>query len=229
MAWQKVKSRVVVGIILILIGTLFVLRNYDIFLFPIDYFEWEYFFILFGLLLFVLSDNKTAGIIFLAIGLFNLVPGLWPLIFVFIGLSIIFRKKGYGSCLHKSKVPFNSTSIKDDNSKDFLEDVNVFGGGTKVVNTDNFKGGSTVSIFGGSEVNLMGSKLAEGTNQLEVTAIFGGSSFIVPADWKVEIDVLAIFGGFSDKRRKDPNIVYDQNKVLLVKGLVLFGGGEIKN
>jgi predicted membrane protein len=229
MAWQKVKSRIVVGIILVLMGIVYLLRNYDIFLFPVDFLTWEYFFILFGLLLFVLSDNKTAGIVFLAIGLFNLVPGLWPLIFVIIGLYIIMKRKGSRSSYHKKDFQGDPNISASENSNDFLEDVNIFGGGTKIINTDNFKGGSVVSIFGGSDINLMGSKLADGEQSLEVTAIFGGSTLIIPSEWKVELDVISIFGGFGDKRRKDPNIVYDQNKVLVVKGLVLFGGGEIKN
>jgi len=40
--------------------------------------------------------------------------------------------------------------------------------------------------------------------------------------------LVPIFGGFSDKRIKDPNRVYEEDKLLLIKGLVLFGGGEIK-
>ena len=52
---------------------------------------------------------------------------------------------------------------------------------------------------------------------------------IVPTDWKIEHDVMAIFGCLGDKRRKDPNMVYDDKKVLFIKGFVLFGGGEIKN
>ncbi len=229
MAWHKVKSRIVVGIILVLIGIVYLLRNYDIFLFPIDFLTWEYFFIVFGLLLFVLSDNKTAGIVFLAIGLFNLVPGLWPLIFVIIGLYIIMKRKGSRSIYHNKYFKGDPNISSAEDSKDSLEDVNIFGGGTKIINTDNFKGGNVVSIFGGSEINLMGSKLADGEQSLEITAIFGGSTLIIPSEWKVELDVISIFGGYGDKRRKDPNIVYDQNKVLVVKGLVLFGGGEIKN
>lgn len=229
MAWHKVKSRIVVGIVLVIIGIIFLLKNYDVYLFPTDFITWEYFFILFGLLLFILSDNKTAGIVFLAIGLFNLVPGLWPLIFVVIGLYIILKKKGSRPFNHFKHFKSDPNFEIPEDGNNYLEDINVFGGGSKVINTDNFKGGSAVSIFGGSEINLMGSKLAEGENSLEITAIFGGSTLIAPSEWKIELDVLSIFGGFSDKRRKDPNIVYDENRVLVIKGLVLFGGGEIKN
>lgn len=229
MAWHKVKSSVVIGIILVLIGFVFLLRNYDIYLFPIDFLSWEYFFILFGVLLFVLSDNKTAGIIFIAIGLFNLVPELWPIIFIIIGGYILFKRRGSRSYFHQKYFKGEGSRNVDERANDFLEDVSIFGGGNKTINTDNFKGGSAVSIFGGSEINLYGSKLADGENTLEITAIFGGSTLIIPSEWKVELDVVSIFGGFSDKRRKDPNIVYDTSKVLIVKGLCLFGGGEIKN
>lgn len=229
MAWHKVKSSVVIGIILVLIGFVFLLRNYDIYLFPIDFLSWEYFFILFGVLLFVLSDNKTAGIIFMAIGLFNLVPELWPIIFIIIGGYILFKRRGSRSYFHQKYFKGEGSRNVDERANDFLEDVSIFGGGNKTINTDNFKGGSAVSIFGGSEINLYGSKLADGENTLEITAIFGGSTLIIPSEWKVELDVVSIFGGFSDKRRKDPNIVYDTSKVLIVKGLCLFGGGEIKN
>jgi predicted membrane protein len=226
MAWQKLKARVIIGILLIVIGGLFLLNNYDIFLFPFSEITWEYFFILFGLLLFSLSNNKTAGVIFIAIGLFNLVPELWPIVFILLGLYIILRSKRGASYFHSSETATGQTS---DAQKDFIEDVSIFGGGNKVYNISNFRGGQIVSIFGGSDINLTGSKLAEGDNSLEITAIFGGTTIIIPADWKVESDVLSIFGGFSDKRRKDPNLIQEPGKTLMIKGFVLFGGGEIKN
>ncbi len=226
MAWHQVKTRVIIGILLIILGVIFVFRNLDIYLFPIELFSWEYFFILFGLLLFFLANNKTAGSVFIVIGLFNLVPELWPLIFVFIGLHIILRKRDHHTRRSESNIGTGDTASK---AKDYFDDVSIFGGGSKVFHTDNFKGGTVVSIFGGSEINLTQCKLAEGENILDITAIFGGSTILVPSDWKVEVDVLPIFGGFGDNRRKDPNVVYGQNKILIVKGLVIFGGGEIKN
>ncbi|MEW6193876.1 MAG: LiaF domain-containing protein [Bacteroidota bacterium] len=227
MAWHQVKTRVIIGILLILLGTLFVLRNLDIYFIPDELISWQYFFILFGLLLFFLANNKTAGAIFIALGLFNLVPELWPLVFVFIGLYIILRRRDH----HIKRVNFTHHVANEpqDKTQDYCDDVSIFGGGSKVFFSDNFRGGTIVSIFGGSEINLTQCKLVDGENILDITAIFGGSTILVPTDWKVEVDVLPIFGGFSDKRRKDPNIAYQPGKILIVKGLVIFGGGEIKN
>lgn len=223
METPKLHGRVIIGILLIILGALFVMRNYEILDFPYEYFTWEYFFILIGLLFFLLSRNKTAGVVLIAIGLFNLVPELWPLLLVLIGLYIIFGRKGK---FRYSPSPVEPGQPRDSN--DYFESISIFGGGSKIVNSDNFKGGSIVSIFGGSEINLTNSKLAEGENNIEITAVFGGTTLIVPSDWNVELDILPIFGGFGDKRMKDPNKKIQEGRKLLIKGIVLFGGGEIK-
>lgn len=257
-----VRTRIVIGFLLIIIGVLFILNNYGIEIIPSDFLTWEFLFILFGLLLFILSKNKVAGIIFISIGLFNLFPELWPLIFVLLGILIIFRRKNYNEAKYwkdqlkhylwesiplekdhykfakqsvnftqfASKSKFQSEEKTDYKSRnEFIEEISIFGGSTKILHTNNFRGGSILSIFGGSEIDLSDCKLAEGNNILEITAIFGGSTLIVPPNWKIEIDVLPIFGGFSDKRIKNPNVSYEEGKTLIIKGFVLFGGGEIKN
>lgn len=220
--------RVIIGAILIVLGGLFLLDNYDIIYFelPDFIFEWQMIFIIIGLILLASTRDKTAGLIFLAIGLFNYYPELWPLILVFIGLSILFRKSSLHGCCGKKGVD-GSTSTK--NIDDIIEDISVFGGGTKVFHSDNFKGGRIVAIFGGSEIRLTECQLAEGNNVLEITALFGGSTILVPRDWSVNIDITPIFGGFGDKRMKDPNQAYDNSKTLTISGVVIFGGGEIKS
>ncbi len=224
MSKEKVHGRVIAGLVLILLGLFFFLRNYDLYLIPEEFITWEYFFIVIGLLFFFLSRNKTAGVIFIAIGLFNLFPELWPLILVLFGLYIAFGSRGFKFNKHVStKIGVNESEA------DFINETNIFGGGNKVYFFDKFRGGSVLSIFGGSEINLHSCKLAEGENVLDVTSIFGGSTIIVPADWKIEVDVLPIFGGFGDKRRKDPNLVYDESRKLIIKGVAIFGGSEIKN
>lgn len=224
------KNRLVIGILLIMVGLLFFLENNNFLELPYYHVTWEYFFILFGSLMFALAKNKTVGVVFIAIGLFNLVPELWPLIFVLVGLYIIFRKKGaHASFQTYSQFQSMGAEPGTESSKDTLEDVAIFGGSTKVYHTDNFRGGSIVSIFGGSEINLANCKLADGDNTLDITAIFGGSTIIIPQNWEVEIDVMPIFGGFGDKRMKDPFRTTESGRKLIIKGVVLFGGGEIKN
>ena len=223
---RELHSRVIVGIMLVLIGLLFFLQNYEPFqeFIPDFVYQWQFFFILFGVLFYFLSNNKIAGIVFFSIGLFNLFPQLWPLVFILIGIYILFGHSNKGFFYQRKNNI--SSSEKEQN---YLEQVSIFDGGTKIFSSNNFKGGNIISIFGGSEVSLIGCKLADGENVLETTSIFGGTTIIVPNDWNVVTDVLPIFGGFSDKRRKDPNQVYDQNKTLIIKGVAIFGGGEVKS
>jgi len=57
--------------------------------------------------------------------------------------------------------------------------------------------------------------------------MFGGSTLIIPKEWKVKSDVVAIFGGFDEDNQ--PVITEKEDKkVLFIKGLAIFGGGEIK-
>ena len=56
--------------------------------------------------------------------------------------------------------------------------------------------------------------------------MFGGVEIIVPEDWKVNQQVTAIFGGFSDDRSK---VSQEGNKPVHISGFVMFGGCEMKN
>jgi len=93
----------------------------------------------------------------------------------------------------------------------------------------NITGGKITCIFGSAEINLTNAKLSSGYNVINLFCLFGGATFIVPSDWEVKTDVTAIFGGFTDKRIIFGNPDSNNNKTLLIKGLVLFGGGELKN
>jgi hypothetical protein len=58
--------------------------------------------------------------------------------------------------------------------------------------------------------------------------MFGGWTLRVPPNWHVKNEVLAIFGGISDKRYLPEGAIQDNTRQLIVKGFVMFGGGEIK-
>ncbi len=214
------------GIILLVIGAMLFLRNQD-FIFPHIYFPWWVFswhtvLIVIGVILITTTSNRTGGLVMIGIGALTLIPHWWPLLLVLLGLYLL--NKG-----NLSRVNFSSLNSTTGNDPDMIEVVTVFGGCNKFYQSQNLKGGTIFAAFGGSEINLYGSKLADGINYLDVTAIFGGSSIQVPSEWNIQIDVTPIFGGAGDKRIKSPNIVYDTTRVLVVKGVTIFGGIEIKN
>lgn len=238
---SNTSARLIAGLILIVLGGLFLLDNYGIIYFslPSFLFHWEYILISIGLFILVTSNNKTAGIILIAIGVFNLFPEFWPLILVGLGIYIILKRNnakpnlGTSRNMAEGETQNNFTSESSNTSssnslQDSIDDVSIFGGGTKNFSSKNFTGGKMTAIFGGSDVHLENCTLAHGRNELDLFVMFGGYEIFVPQDWNVVVDVIPIFGGFSDKRMKDPNRVYEDDKILVIKGMVLFGGGEVK-
>ncbi len=232
---QSTPSKILVGAILIIIGGLFLLRSFDILPFELTHviFSWRFIIFIIGIVLLINSNNKALGVIFTAVGGVLLFPRIFPdididgrlilgIVIIAIGVYVIFKSSG-----GRFQQKFGGAA--DPINKDSIDDVAIFGGGTKVITSNNFKGGNITAIFGGSEIDLTSCKLAEGNNVLDITAIFGGSTIIVPRDWNVLLNITPIFGGFSNKIRREPNLVVDQSRTLIIKGVAMFGGGEIKS
>jgi hypothetical protein len=164
----------------------------------------------------------------------------WYLVLIVVGLSLILRKRGsFNFDPHKRHPRGRRFHRGDDDpgpnfgsgeaiDNDFIDEVAIFGGGEKIVTSDNFKGGKLTTIFGGSDIILNHCQLAPGVNEIEVFAMFGGWTLRVPPNWHVKSEVVAVFGGISDKRYLGGDIVRDNTRQLIIKGFVMFGGGEIK-
>ncbi len=84
-------------------------------------------------------------------------------------------------------------------------------------------------MFGGLELDLTRADLAPGVSELEIACVFGGATLIVPDDWHVTIEVTPVLGGFSDSRKLRPGRTVDPAKRLVIRGAVVFGGGEVKS
>jgi predicted membrane protein len=227
-------TRIIIGLVFLTLGALLFADRFDIIPFNWNHyiFTWQSLLIFIGLISLAKNESRVTGIILIAIGGGFLAAKIfgfhypikyffWPTVFVALGLILIFQK---GTRISKSTFG-HSKGIID---MDYIDDVAIFGGSDQKVSSKNFKGGKISNIFGGSNFDLMDADLAPGQNVLDMFCLFGGSKLIVPADWRVKIEVTAIFGGYSDKRRvttKSDNI--DQ-KELVIRGVVIFGGGEIK-
>lgn len=112
---------------------------------------------------------------------------------------------------------------------DRLKDLSILWGTQKSITSNNFKGGKVTSIFGYSEIDLTECKLDSNSVVIDILGIFGGSTLIVPKEWNVVVDVFSLFGGFSNKIRITPETKVDMEKTLTIKGLILFGFGELKS
>ena len=227
------RKSIIVGFVVLVAGLALLLNNLGIYNYELKRYilRWEMIPIAMGLIFILSHDHKGPGIVFLAIGttlyvrnFFDLNINFWQIFWaamlILIGIMIIFR----------NKIDTSRCEKKNLSSDDVIDEINVFGGGDRTITSQNFQGGRIFAVFGGSNFNLSRSKLAPGKNYIEVLAIFGGMKLIVPEDWKVKINAISIFGGFSDKHRMIPSSsVSDSDNELIIKGFVIFGGGEIKS
>ena len=230
-------GRVTAGVLIVAIGSLLLARKAGV-EFPAWILSFETVLIALGLYLGFRHSFKGIGwLIPIVIGGFLLVDDflpyydighfIWPLIIIGIGLFIIFSPQRRKRDWEKWNA---SRGYSEDASEDYLDSTVVFGGIKKNVISKNFRGGETVTVFGGTEINLNQADI-NGTVVLELTQIFGGTKLIVPPHWKVHTkDLVAIFGGVDDKRPMISNpAVEETGKVLILKGTCLLGGIEIRS
>ena len=80
------------------------------------------------------------------------------------------------------------------------------------------------AIFGGACLDLRNAAMS-GNIELVATAVFGGIDILVPANVRVMVNSVPIFGGVSNKAA---NPVGDIKAVLHINATCMFGGIDIK-
>ncbi|MCX6170579.1 MAG: LiaF-related protein [Ignavibacteriales bacterium] len=252
---QNTNGRTWAGIIFIAIGALFLLENFGFpwfYGFDISHmiFSWHSIFLIIGIVLIINHRDNFLGYIFVGIGAFGMLrhipffsqfdfSDLWPIALLFMGLWLILRRNGKSSIHHSHFSNSGKESTREmppqeerqsqtaSNFYDFLDEVNIFNSTNKVIRSDNFRGGNITTIFGGTKLDLTNSKLSPSENILEITTLFGGTNIRVPQNWKVILNVTSIFGGFEDKRFAHIHSEEKSEGMLIIKGVALFGGGEL--
>ncbi len=220
---EQKNRRAMLGLIFILVGAVLLLDNLYIIPWNISYylFTWQMLLIVIGIVQ-LINGNRKGAFIMIGIGVFFWVPDFfridfdqyWPVILIIIGIGFFLKGRDHDSLSGKGT------------SADYLDDLTVFGGNKKTIESNAFEGGKVTTVFGGTDLDITQCELRDGKATLDVFTTFGGFNARVPADWKVVIDVTCIFGGFEDKR----SVVQSAESAneLTIRGLVIFGGGDIK-
>jgi len=227
-------KKLVIGIILMLAGGLLLLDTFNITELPIRHyiFSWKTLLIGIGVVLLATKEKATAGYVLIGLGIFFWLPSLLnysialsqialPSILIGVGVLVITRRGGH----NRSRTSFKNNA---EASTDYIDDVSILGGGTKIIQSKNFKGGDITAIFGGSEFSFKDTEISPDGCTIDVFTMFGGSKLIIPDNWTVKSDMVSIFGGFNDKRAIRPDDSEPTN-ILYLKGVVVFGGIEIKS
>lgn len=233
---HSTKGRVFSGAFVVVVGLLLLAKQMG-FELPSWLFTWEMLVIAIGVYTGIKHDFKHIGwLIPVAIGsvflLSDIFPGtklenyFWPALVIFIGIGMISsagrRKERWKEWREKCQ-SYPGEEVSDN----MLDTVSVFGGIKKNIISKDFKGGEVTCVFGGAEINLSQADL-HGNVVLEVTQVFGGTRLIIPANWEIQSEVVAVLGSIEDKRPVSGPFS-GEKKTLILKGVTLLGGIDIKS
>jgi hypothetical protein len=136
--------------------------------------------------------------------------------------------RGFLRAKAKAVQDFREQVLGTDGGPQTMNAVAVFGGCERRVSIKNFEGGRATAVFGGIELDFRDADF-ETEALLEINCIFGGVEIRVPETWHVHSRSLPVFGGYDDKSRQPSNPAGTKTKTLIVTGMIVFGGVEIKN
>ena len=207
------------GIVLIVVGILFLGRNMNWWNFSI-FFEgwWTLFLIVPSIISLVRKESMGTSFLILVLGVLLLLASqnviewstIWkvflPIIIMVVGLSIIFGNRK----AKEKKVRANAK-----------EYVAIFSGVDEVINKieNDFK---MTAVFGGIELDMRDVTL-DSDLVIDCFTLFGGIDIRLPKDVKVEVNGLPIFGGVENKYRNN----HEAKATVYINHTTICGGVDL--
>ncbi len=222
----KFSGQMMVGLILVLLGILFVLDNFGIICADRWLHYWPVLLVAAGAAKAMQPGHgRWIGVIIAFVGLIMLGNRLdllhfrlwdfWPLILVAMGASMILKKSG------------GKTKESGQSGPDTIGGTAFLGGMSIRNHSLGFKGGSVTAMLGGMDIDLRDADMPEGGEALlEVTTFMGGVEIRVPDNWSVSVEITPFLGGVDNKTLRPIDLV---GKQLLIRGSCVMGGVEIRN
>jgi len=141
----------------------------------------------------------------------EIISNFWPLLLILWGLSFLLRRRkaehqeaasqqaeaarpapevaaGTGS------IPPPPLMGNQEISSDLIHQSNVFGDLYTKITSQQFKGGSISTVFGGCHLDLTAAAFADGDHELRIHSVFGSSLIILPKDAAVSIAASSVVG-----------------------------------
>ena len=218
-------NRILWGLVLIALGTIFALNALNIADINIFFKGWWTLFIIVPSLIGILAEkDKLGNIITLLIGVGFLLAArdvfsfstllklCIPVIIVLIGIRLI-----VGTFVKKS--PKTHTAFDKGGKAHFV----LFSGSDVDYSGESFDGNSLTAVFGGIDCHLENAVI-DCDVTLEAAAIFGGVDIYLPENVNVEVSSVSFFGGVDNTRRRAP---IENAPTVRIKASAVFGGVEI--
>jgi predicted membrane protein len=222
---KRDKGPVIGAVVFIVVGTVLLLERLGYVPLGFALHFWPMIFVVIGILKVVYAGGRPTGVVLIGLGIALQLNemgithlrfrDMWPAMLIVAGVAMLWQ------ALIRERPAVSSNAQFDS--------LYIFGGGDRQVNTKNFKGGSLFATFGGYKVDLRNADIEGDSAVLEASAIFGGGEIRVPETWLVSLQGAGIFGAYEDKTRHFQPDPSKPTKTLIIKGVALFGGIEVKN
>ena len=148
----------------------------------------------------------------------------WPLVLIAVGAMAMW------SAFQARKLTEGLPRTDQSDPRTTLNESALFGGIQKRLNGKEFRGGQLHAMFGGIEIDMRDADIAGDEAVLYANSIFGGIELRVPETWFVAARGQGVFGGYTDSTRYTGPVDPDKpKKTLIVMGMAVFGGVEIRN
>jgi hypothetical protein len=134
------------------------------------------------------------------------------------------KKDRVGQYINAAPYADGKETVKEESNK--IDEVYVFSGTRKRIQSSAFSGGRVVAVFGGADLDLRDIKVGAGkTVELELVAVLGGINLQVPENWSVSSSgMTAVLGGFNNGAHNDS----EKAVKVHVRGASVLGGIEIR-
>lgn len=231
-------AHLVFGLVIIVVGVLFTLDNLNI----VDggeylYQYWPVAVIAIGVARLIESGMRggsfVGGGLLTAIGTWLLLDHLdlieagvldfWPVILVVVGCVIVWQ--GLKGTARPERPVTSTEDVVAVDQESFVSAVALLSGVNRGSNSPRFRGGELTAFMGGCEIDLRQAAI-DGEAVIDVFAMWGGIEIRVPEHWRVIGRVTPLLGGFDDSTRPPKEAT---SQTLIVRGVVIMGGIEIKN
>ena len=175
----------------------------------------------------------------------------WPLIFVVVGLSILWRAASQRRAGAQAMPPVPpapglpgmelpvvvpaaggvgstdpSAPATGGDADRYIRAAALLGGVKRRNASRDFRGGDATAVMGGCELDLREAKIASGEAVLDVFAFWGGIDIKVPPDWQVALRGVPILGAIEDETTATG---VPKRATLVIKGVAIMGGVGVKN
>ncbi len=222
-------TRNIIAFSIILAGVLLLLQNYGLIAAGNLWAWWPVILIFMGLGHILEKGSKKSmvnGSILILIGVMILDNNLdlfhirwehlWPILLILFGILILTHHSW-----HREQNKFN---------EDFIDISSFLGGGRHQVGSTKLTGGKVSTVMGGMTLDLRQADMQGSSMVLDLFSLMGGIDIFIPGSWDVIMQGMPILGSMENKTFSHESGTAGQTrKQLIIKGLVILGGVEVKN